>query len=428
MRKIKSMACAVVAACFAFSMTLAGCSTPEYAMTVDGQQYTTGEYLAYLYNVYYSMAQNMAMYQMYGMDPWAQTVPYGEGDDAENLSTAEFIKRTAQDTIIRQKALENMLKEKNVPLDEEKLAEVEKTLKDLKTDAYIAYGFNNESFAKMLKATQLNEWSLFYGTYDKGGAKAMSEEEIRQYFVDNFLSYKIIEFKLVDSSNKPLDDDAIQEYRDRLNKYLAEFEKTGMTSEDFDNIIKMSAADDEAAKGDSNDNTSSNPSSDASSNPSSDASSDPSIDASSNPSSDTSSSPSSDTSNPDGDNNGDGDDEDEEDENTDPNRKDIDANIYGDEDFTNAIKKVEIGKASIQEYKKGGTSDTIALIFRMDPEKDRKDGKDYFAEKRNDIIYGAKYEEFDKEVTEYIKTLEVTYVDRAIKACKPQNFEKVANA
>ena len=434
MRKIKSMACAVVAACFAFSMTLAGCSTPEYAMTVDGQQYTTGEYLAYLYNVYYSMAQNMAMYQMYGMDPWAQTVPYGEGDDAENLSTAEFIKRTAQDTIIRQKALENMLKEKNVPLDEEKLAEVEKTLKDLKTDAYIAYGFNNESFAKMLKATQLNEWSLFYGTYDKGGAKAMSEEEIRQYFVDNFLSYKIIEFKLVDSSNKPLDDDAIQEYRDRLNKYLAEFEKTGMTSEDFDNIIKMSAADDEAAKGDGKDDTSSNPSSDASSNPSSDASSNPSSDASSNPSSDASSNPSSnassnpssDASNPDGDN-GDGDDEDKEDENTDPNRKDIDANIYGDEDFTNAVKKVEVGKASIQEYKKGGTSDTIALIFRMDPEKDRKDGKDYFAEKRNDIFYGAKYEECDKEVTEYIKTLEVTYVDRAIKACKPQNFEKAAN-
>ncbi len=426
MRKIKSMACAVVAACFAFSMTLAGCSTPEYAMTVDGQQYTTGEYLAYLYNVYYSMAQNMAMYQMYGMDPWAQTVPYGEGDDAENLSTAEFIKRTAQDTIIRQKALENLLKEKNVPLDEEKLAEVEKTLKDLKTDAYIAYGFNNESFAKMLKATQLNEWSLFYGTYDKGGAKAMSEEEIRQYFVDNFLSYKIIEFKLVDSSNKPLDDDAIQEYRDRLNKYLAEFEKTGMTSEDFDNIIKMSAADDEAAKDDGDDDTSSNPSSDDSSNPSSDASSNPASDDSSSPSSDESSNPSSDTSSDSGESNEDGDDK--EDENTDPNRKDIDANTYGDEDFTNAIKKVEVGKASIREYKKGGTTDTIALIFRMDPEKDRKDGKDYFTEKRNDIIYGAKYEEFDKEVTEYIKTLEVTYVDRAIKACKPQNFEKAANA
>ena len=213
MRTFKRIACAAVAACFAFSLTLTGCSTPEYAMTVDGRQYTTGEYLAYLYNVYYSMAQNMAMYQAYGMDPWAQTVPYGEGDAAENISTAEFIKRTAQDSIIRQKAIENLLEQKNIPLDAEKLAEVEETLAELGSNAYIAYGFNNESFAKMYKATQLNEWSLFYGTYDKGGVNPMSEEEIRKYFDDNFLSYKIIEFKLVDTSNQPLDDDVIQDYR-----------------------------------------------------------------------------------------------------------------------------------------------------------------------------------------------------------------------
>ena len=100
------------------------------------------------------------------MDPWAQTVPYGEGDAAENISTAEFIKRTAQDSIIRQKAIENLLEQKNIPLDAEKLAEVEETLAELGSNAYIAYGFNNESFAKMYKATQLNEWSLFYGTYD----------------------------------------------------------------------------------------------------------------------------------------------------------------------------------------------------------------------------------------------------------------------
>lgn len=62
----------------------------------------------------------------------------------------------------------------------------------------------------------------------------------------------------------------------------------------------------------------------------------------------------------------------------------------------------------------------------MDPEQDRADGQNYFEEKRSDIIYGAKYEEYNKEVTDYMKTLEVSYVDRAIKACKPENFEKIA--
>ncbi len=424
MRKIKSMACAVIAACFAFSMMLTGCSTPEYAMTVDGKSYTTGEYLAYLYNVYYALAQNMAMYQMYGMDPWEQTIPYGEGDDAEQLSTAEYIKRTAQDTIIRQKALENLLDQKNIPLDEDMLAEVEEILDGIEPNAYLPYGISDESFAKMLKATQVNDWSLFYGTYDKDGINPMSEEEIRQYFDENFLSYKIIEFQLVDSSNQPLEDEEIQDYRDRLDKYLAEFEKLGMTSENFDTIIEMKEEDD--APADETDGTSSD-SSDTSSNPD-DTSAD---------SSDTTA-PSNETTAPettasegttaatDTDDTGDGEDEDGTESTADPNRMDIDANIYGDEDFTNAVKKVEIGTASIQEYKKGGSTDTIALIYRMDPEQDRADGQNYFEEKRSDIIYGAKYEEYNKEVTDYMKTLEVSYVDRAIKACKPENFEKIA--
>ena len=424
MRKIKSMACAVIAACFAFSMMLTGCSTPEYTMTVDGKSYTTGEYLAYLYNVYYALAQNMAMYQMYGMDPWEQTIPYGEGDDAEQLSTAEYIKRTAQDTIIRQKALENLLDQKNIPLDEDMLAEVEEILDGIEPNAYLPYGIGDVSFAKMLQATQVNDWSLFYGTYDKDGINPMSEEEIRQYFDENFLSYKIIEFQLVDSSNQPLEDEEIQDYRDRLDKYLAEFEKLGMTSENFDTIIEMKEEDD--APADETDGTSSD-SSDTSSNPD-DTSAD---------SSDTTA-PSNETTAPettasegttaatDTDDTGDGEDEDGTESTADPNRMDIDANIYGDEDFTNAVKKVEIGTASIQEYKKGGSTDTIALIYRMDPEQDRADGQNYFEEKRSDIIYGAKYEEYNKEVTDYMKTLEVSYVDRAIKACKPENFEKIA--
>ena len=56
-------------------------------------------------------------------------------------------------------------------------------------------------------------------------------------------------------------------------------------------------------------------------------------------------------------------------EETDPNLHDVDANLYGDEDFTNAIKSVPIGQAQIVEYKAGGTKNTAALILRLDPEE-----------------------------------------------------------
>ena len=53
-------------------------------------------------------------------------------------------------------------------------------------------------------------------------------------------------------------------------------------------------------------------------------------------------------------------------ENKDPNRKDIDAKLYGDEDFTNALKTVKIDEAKIIEYKKGGSTNTAALVLRLD--------------------------------------------------------------
>ena len=112
----------------------------------------------------------------------------------------------------------------------------------------------------------------------------------------------------------------------------------------------------------------------------------------------------------------------EEEENTDPNRRDIDANTYGDEDFTNAIKSVGINEAKIVEYKKGGTTNTAALVLRLDPE-DREDGETYFEDNRENIIYGAKFEEYNKELKEYIATLDVEINQRAVRMLNPRNFE-----
>ena len=47
MSKLKKAACAALSAVMLFTaVLLSGCSTPKVAMTVDGQEYTTGEYLA----------------------------------------------------------------------------------------------------------------------------------------------------------------------------------------------------------------------------------------------------------------------------------------------------------------------------------------------------------------------------------------------
>lgn len=48
-------------------------------MTVGDTTYSTGDYLAYLYNTYSQVYQNynFAMYAQYGMDPWEITILTG---------------------------------------------------------------------------------------------------------------------------------------------------------------------------------------------------------------------------------------------------------------------------------------------------------------------------------------------------------------
>lgn len=85
---------------------------------------------------------------------------------------------------------------------------------------------------------------------------------------------------------------------------------------------------------------------------------------------------------------------------------------------------MKIDEAKIIEYKKGGSTNTAALVLRLDPEKGRLDGKDYFKESRENIIYGAKWEEFDKEIKEYAATLPKEINDRRLRCATPRISKK----
>lgn len=406
----KKRACAAACAVLmAGSVMLTGCSTPEVAMTVNGKEYATGEYLAYLYNSYYLAFNNnydlmMALYS--GKNPWDVEIAYGEDEDtAVKLKAADYIKQHAQDTLIYQKVLEDMLKEAGLSWREKEVKEVENTLADLPSDVMLAYGINKEHYSNMYKAVNCNEKALFFGTYDTGGSKAMSEEEIRKYFDDNYLSYKIIELSLMDDEGKDLSETEKKKVTDRLQKYLDQYNK----SKDFDKVIEQFEADEKAATASSTSGASTTTTATTTTTTMTTTTTTAATTTTGTGTTATGGTGST-----------------EEEEETDPNRKDIDANLYGDEDFTNAVKKVKIGEAQIVEYKKGGSTNTAALILRLDPEE-REDGKDFFKENRENIISGAKYEEFSEEVQAKVKEYHdkglVVVNDRAIKMCKPQNFE-----
>ncbi len=382
--KLKRFLCIALATILTISCLLfGGCSTPKYALEADGVKFEMGDYLSYLYAVL-TTDSNVSLYCYYfGTEALGKTASYND----ENVTIEEYIKLSAQDSMIRQVALQNMLNEYGLKWDQDDLDDIEEQLEDLETDAFIALGFNNDRYIKTCKWLDLNESSLFFGLYGKGGQKEVAKDDIQKYFDDNYLSYKMIEVSLVDSNSKELSADEQTAIQTQLQKYLDAFNKGEKTGDGFDkNVYAPYLADEEAKEEEESDDSSTTADSSTTTT----------------------------------------DEEDEEEETPTATRNDKFKEDFTDEDLLKAIESIPEGTAEIKTYQKNGTTKTMALIFRMDPEAERnttdKDGNiqvvDYVGDLNDTILQYMKFDEFNTEVEKEIDAIadSVVYHKNALNA------------
>lgn len=343
-----------VVGCMLASLT--ACSTPRVALTVDGKDYETGEYLAYMADVFQQVYYDGGLYYygQYGTDVWAQEYTYNE----EKLKLAEYIKAVTVDTVIRQKALENKLTEEKVTVSDDIKKGAQSIVDSADESVLLSYGVSKESYQKMCMAYYCNEQALFLARYDEGGSSPVAEADLRKYFDENYLSYKAITVSMVDSEGKEFTADKQKETKDKLQKYLDMYNKNG----DFNKVIAQYAYDNDTAEDKKLETLT--------------------------------------------------------DEDT---RYDIDAGNATDEDFAKALKKVGEGKAEIVTYSANGTTLTAGLVLRLDPEQGA-DRKDYYKNNRLNLLRAVKYEEFNKEIEDYAKTLKYTVNSSAYRLCDPKEF------
>ncbi len=410
MKSIRKVTAAALAVLMAASMLLmSSCSTPAVAMTVDGKDYTTGEYLANLYMNFYNTYYQGGLYQYasYGMDPWTQTFPYGEGDEAEDLELADYLIAMTKDGIVRQKAIKNLMEQYGITVPQEDLDEFYASMEDAKESEMIAYGFNKEHYMSMYVAMNLEEQKLFYQLYDKDGQKAVSEEEIRDYFDTKYVAFKSIAISQMDNEGKALSDDEKEKNRKELEPYLemlnggktmdeviAQYDTDHTTTTTGTGTTTTTAATTTTTAAETTTTTTTVSETEATTTTttavtSEEASKDEATE--------------------------------EEVEEQDPNLQMVNA-ATGDEKIVEAVQKVPEKTAQIIEYTDSSDNTYVALVYRLNTEEEG--GKDYFENQRDTILYGLKFEEFDKEVQAVVDSLEVTYSDRAIKMCDPKKFEE----
>lgn len=392
-------------------LLLGGCSTPDVALTVDNVTYEMGDYLAYLYASYYNIYYNRYLYyyEQMGTDVMSQTFTYKE----ETLKLEDYLKRVTVDTMVRQKAVSDLLEKYGLSVSEDKVKELEKNFEGMTDNSKldpmtgksaIDMGFTLKRYIKASETYSLNENALFYGLYDKGGERAVADDKIRSYFDDNYLSYKIIEVTMQDDNKADLDEAGQKKITDNLNKYLEQYQKSG----DFDAVIAQYTKDNDTSTTTTTGGT-------ASSTAASTTASTTTATTEDTTAATTKATTADDTSNSDK-----SDDSSKSEEETDDNRHNTTVDDAGDEDFTNALKKVKIGEAQVITYKKGSTTLTAALVLRMDPEKGI--GAYKFEDERENVIYGIAFEEFNKEVEEVIAKLDVKENKRAIRMATIKDF------
>ncbi len=355
MKLCKKLLALAVAAVMLFSFAACG-STPKIAMTVDGKDYPTGEYLAYMLETFQQVYINQGLYYyaQQNVDVWAQEYTYED----QKVTLDEYIKKMTVDTIIRQKTLENMMEKAGVKPTEESTKNVEEMLKEVSESALLSYGVNMASYTAMCEAYYRNEISLFLSRYDKDGTTPVPEADIRKYFDENYLSYKMISVPMMTADNKEMSKDEQKKVTDNLEKYL----KMYNDGTDFNKVIAQYNYD-TSTKSDKKLETLT-------------------------------------------------------DKDT---RQDLEATATEDTQLVDALKGIKEGEAKLVTYKAGGTTLTAAVILRLDPEK----GEGYenaFAESRQNILLGIKFEEFDKEVDAEAKKLTYTVNERAYKMCNPKEF------
>lgn len=411
------------------ALLVSGCSTPRVAMTVDGTEYTTGEYLAFLYNSFYGQYVNNSLYyyDLYmgdSYDVWGQVYSYNDGE----YDLAGLMKEQAKDSVKRAVAVERLMKENGITFSEEDQKTVEEGLANMPKDAYLSYGFNNESYARMYRELYAAN-VLFEGLYGEGGKQAVTADEMRKYFDENYISYKIITYTMQDSEGNELSADDAAKVTEKLENYLKLYEE----NRDFNAVIAKQKEDESAPTTDDTDPTAED---DTTTTTAEDDTTTTATDDTTTMTDDTTTTAEDTTPTEAGDGDGDQDSDDDDDDDdddeivADTNRKDLVASQSSEEGLIAELKKMEFNEVKIIEYKTAAGVPTKALVQRLDPEADRgrdEDGNEvnYFEDEKENLLHYMKDEDFDKLLTDKIATFQVDISDRAVNACDPQDFKSI---
>ena len=248
----------------ALAVTAVGCTPTigkgtEMAMTANGTDISSGLFIFYTIRAYQDAADIIESKN--GTAPTVKEVKNSHIDDVE---ASDWIQDKATEYCMNIAAIENEFNKIGGQLTTEELAEIDE-LADNRldpdgTDIYSKNGVGKESIKKIISTT--GSGTNYYGEYEYmqkyifdhyygfEGEKGCTEDELKDYFDENFARVKYISISLTDEEGESLSDDDKKALRRKAEEYVKQIngEKSDMDKmykmndciEDYDKYISTS--------------------------------------------------------------------------------------------------------------------------------------------------------------------------------------------
>lgn len=241
MRNTKKFIAAATALSVAVTMT--ACSAPTIghgsstAIVIDDYEVPAGVFIFYTLNSYYEA--NSIVSENTSATP---TVDDVKDSHIDNLEAADWIQNKATEYCANYVAIEKEFDKLGVELTAEELDEVEENLETYSSyEIYTSNGIGESSIRALLENEVKTKYvfDYYYGFDSENG---MSEEELKDYFDDNFARVKYVAISLLDAEGNELDEDGKEEMRELAEKYAKQINSK---SDSMDKLFEVDAVQEE---------------------------------------------------------------------------------------------------------------------------------------------------------------------------------------
>lgn len=234
MKNIKRMTAALAA--LSIAATMSSCGTPTIgsgsstALTVDGYDIKAGIFIFYTMQSYNDAKSQLAE----DMDGATPTLEQVEDAQLDGVDSTQWIQDKATQYCSDFVAIQKEFDKIGGELSAEDLDEIDTMVQNIVAQDtqyhYISNGISEDSLREIASVGYKSDFifNYYYGTDSEQG---MSEDELKDYFNNNFARVKYVNLSYLDADGNALDESGKKKIRDMANDYAKRVNSKSSTEE-----------------------------------------------------------------------------------------------------------------------------------------------------------------------------------------------------